>query len=99
MHPPLDRPHPDCQEAIQNLKKCHQTQSKWKFWACNDIKYELDRCFKSEKQEMLKRVNREFTEEHAEERKLVEQNWEEYWIQKKIEKDEQRQQRHADIVK
>ncbi len=32
MHPPLDRPHPDCQEAIDSLRHCHATNSKLKFW-------------------------------------------------------------------
>ena len=28
MHPPLDRPHPDCQDEINNLHHCHATTSK-----------------------------------------------------------------------
>jgi COX assembly protein 2 len=49
MHPPLDRPHPDCQDVIQALRDCHETKPFWKIWACNEIKFSLDRCFKAEK--------------------------------------------------
>ncbi|KAL7546546.1 hypothetical protein ACHAWF_009875 [Thalassiosira exigua] len=49
MHPPLDRPHPDCQREIDDLRHCHATTSKLKFWGCNEVKYALDRCFKEEK--------------------------------------------------
>lgn len=69
MHPPLDRPHPDCQLEIEGLRKCHATESKFKFWACNDVKSNLDRCFRKEKEEMLKTMNRNLeqsrNEEHA----------------------------------
>jgi len=57
MHPPLERPHPKCQKEIEEIKNCHDTNSKLKFWACNDFKYALDRCFKAEKNEILKKVN------------------------------------------
>lgn len=87
MHPPLDRPHPDCQDAVQNLKNCHVSRLKWKFWACNEMKFELDRCFREEKQAMMKRINAEFYEERANDNKLVGTNWEDYWTKKKIEKD------------
>ena len=49
MHPPLDRPHPDCQSEINDLHHCHATTSKLKFWGCNEIKYTLDRCLREEK--------------------------------------------------
>jgi hypothetical protein len=49
MHPPLDRPHPDCQSEINDLHHCHATTSKMKFWGCNEIKYTLDRCLREEK--------------------------------------------------
>ena len=67
MHPPLDRPHPDCQEAIQELRHCHATNSKWKFWACNEIKFQLDKCFREEKQRMLKQMNANFEQYRREE--------------------------------
>lgn len=60
MHPPLDRPHPDCQEEVLGLKDCHSANSKLKFWACNEIKFRLDQCFKAEKDAMLLRMNRGF---------------------------------------
>lgn len=57
MHPPLERPHPKCQDAIQALNSCHaQKYSKLLFWRCNEVKYELDRCFKEEKKQMLKHL-------------------------------------------
>ena len=51
MHPPLERPHPDCQDAIAALKRCHE-ESKWGKWvgACNSIKEELDWCLRKEKE-------------------------------------------------
>ena len=49
MHPPLDRPHPDCQSEINDLHHCHATTSKMKFWGCNEVKYALDRCLREEK--------------------------------------------------
>jgi COX assembly mitochondrial protein 2 len=69
MHPPLDRPHPDCQLEIEGLRTCHATESKLKFWACNEVKANLDRCFKLEKEDMLRRMNANLqqsrNEEHA----------------------------------
>jgi COX assembly protein 2 len=67
MHPPLDRAHPDCQESILALRHCHATQSKLKFWACNEIKFKLDACFKEEKDRMLKEVNKGFEKRRFEE--------------------------------
>mmetsp|Transcript_45042 Transcript_45042/g.54139 ORF Transcript_45042/g.54139 Transcript_45042/m.54139 type:complete len:103 (-) Transcript_45042:103-411(-) len=57
MHPPLERSHPDCQETIENLRLCHASNSKFRFWACNDAKFELDKCFRKEKKDMLERMN------------------------------------------
>ena len=59
MHPPLDRPHPDCQKEIDELRECHDTSSKFKFWACNEIKTRLDVCFKEEKRRSLEILNRD----------------------------------------
>ena len=67
MHPPLDRPHPRCQDAINNLRECHQNGSKLKFWACNEVKAKLDRCFKEEKEEMLRQMNANLDEKKKEE--------------------------------
>uniref|UniRef100_A0A6V2BJG5 COX assembly mitochondrial protein n=1 Tax=Ditylum brightwellii TaxID=49249 RepID=A0A6V2BJG5_9STRA len=60
MHPPLDRPHPMCQDVINALRDCHDTTSKFKFWGCNDAKAAVDKCFKEEKQELLKSMNKDF---------------------------------------
>jgi COX assembly protein 2 len=62
MHPPLDRPHPDCQEQIDALRTCHATTSKFKFWGCNELKFSLDRCFKDEKARLLETLNIGFEE-------------------------------------
>lgn len=60
MHPPLERPHPKCQEIIEALNLCHaQKYSKIIFWKCNETKYQLDKCFKEEKQEMLQRMQQQ----------------------------------------
>lgn len=59
MHPPLDRPHPDCQAEIDALRHCHATSSKLKFWACNEVKAQLDVCFKEEKRRSLEILNRD----------------------------------------
>jgi len=51
MHPPLDRSHPDCQEAIKLLKECHDENTFGKFFGkCNQFKAELDACFRQEKE-------------------------------------------------
>jgi COX assembly protein 2 len=67
MHPPLDRPHPDCQEAVDKLRHCHDTNSKFKFWACNELKFRLDKCFAAEKDRMLKELNKDIVERRREE--------------------------------
>jgi COX assembly mitochondrial protein 2 len=59
MHPPLDRPHPDCQYEIKALRHCHETRPLWKIWACNDIKDALDECFRLEKEKMLVEINKD----------------------------------------
>mmetsp|Transcript_11200 Transcript_11200/g.23613 ORF Transcript_11200/g.23613 Transcript_11200/m.23613 type:complete len:108 (-) Transcript_11200:515-838(-) len=59
MHPPLDRPHPDCQTEINALQTCHATTSKLKFWACNDVKFQLDKCLKEEKLRLLDQMNKD----------------------------------------
>lgn len=51
MHPPLAlHKHPTCEEIIVKFKLCHQEHPVAKFWgACNDLKKQLDRCFREEK--------------------------------------------------
>lgn len=50
MHPPLERPHPECGEAIAALHQCHNEYKvgKW-FGACNSVKAALDTCLRHEK--------------------------------------------------
>lgn len=52
MHPPLTlHKHPACAELIVNFKKCHENHPVQKFFgACNDLKIQLDKCFREEKQ-------------------------------------------------
>lgn len=71
MHPPLDRPHPDCNDVIQELKSCHANNPYRKYLGvCNDIKFALDKCFKAEKHRLLSEINAEelpkLHNEHAE---------------------------------
>ncbi|GMH46802.1 hypothetical protein TL16_g12456 [Triparma laevis f. inornata] len=55
MHPPLKRPHPDCQSVIRALEICHSTKPYLKFLgACNDEKASIDICFRNEKQRVRK---------------------------------------------
>ena len=57
MHPPLDRPHPLCQDVIENLKVCHKENRFAKFFGtCNTAKSELDKCFREEKEVARKKV-------------------------------------------
>lgn len=67
MHPPLDRPHPDCQGKIDKLQECHENRSVVKFWACNELKYALDKCFKEEKARLLKHMNKDMHEKRKRE--------------------------------
>ena len=67
MHPPLDRPHPDCEKEVDALRQCHATTSKLKFWACNEIKFAMDQCLKIEKQRMLTEMNKDFEEKRQRE--------------------------------
>jgi COX assembly protein 2 len=67
MHPPLDRPHPDCQEAIAALQKCRANRPYWKIWACNDLKYQMDACFRQEKSRLLENLNKDMFEDRSKE--------------------------------
>jgi COX assembly protein 2 len=51
MHPPLLRPHPLCQQVVDDMLACHENNpfAKW-VGACNDAKAALDVCFKQEKE-------------------------------------------------
>ena len=67
MHPPLNRPHPMCQEAIEALKVCHETTSKIKFWGCNEIKFAMDRCLRDEKLVLVAKLNENLDEKRKRE--------------------------------
>mmetsp|Transcript_30415 Transcript_30415/g.40157 ORF Transcript_30415/g.40157 Transcript_30415/m.40157 type:complete len:80 (+) Transcript_30415:18-257(+) len=59
MHPPLFKPHPKCQEAVEALLKCHEENPVMKFFGeCNDAKAILDKCFREEKEER-RRANKQ----------------------------------------
>ncbi|CAM9250482.1 unnamed protein product [Discosporangium mesarthrocarpum] len=74
MHPPLRKPHPNCQAVIDTLVACHEEHPYGKFWGnCNDAKAALDKCFVEEKEERRKnnlRKAREFEEKFVEEVEL-----------------------------
>jgi len=65
MHPPLDRPHPDCQSEINDLQHCHATKSKLKFWGCNQVKFALDKCLKEEKLRLQDEMNKDYEAKRA----------------------------------
>lgn len=68
MHPPLDRPHPDCQQEIVDLQECHATKkSIFNIWACDQVKFALDRCFKKEKARLLEEMNKDMVEKRRQE--------------------------------
>ena len=71
MHPPLDRPHPDCQAMIDALHQCHAENSKVFFWRCNKAKGQLDYCLKVEKERMLKELNKDFQQTRTKEDGLM----------------------------
>lgn len=52
---------------IEALRHCQKTRPTFKVWACNEIKFNLDRCFKEEKERMLKDLNKDIVSRRAEE--------------------------------
>mmetsp|Transcript_7587 Transcript_7587/g.9924 ORF Transcript_7587/g.9924 Transcript_7587/m.9924 type:complete len:105 (+) Transcript_7587:100-414(+) len=71
MHPPLDRPHPDCQDVINALKACHAHTWKKFTGGCNNAKTELDHCFKAEKQRMLEEETKDWPERQKQQQELM----------------------------
>lgn len=73
MHPPLDRPHPDCQDEINRLKVCHQ--SRWQKYTggCNTLKVALDECFRKEKERFLNELNADLKEKKLVEEEMIKQ--------------------------
>jgi hypothetical protein len=51
---------------IVDLRTCHETRSKFKVWACNEIKMNLDECFRQEKEKVLKELNKDLDERRRE---------------------------------
>ena len=56
MHPPLARPHPQCQDVIDAFMRCADEQTFFQriFGSCNDAKIALDNCFRAEKDAVRK---------------------------------------------
>mmetsp|Transcript_4106 Transcript_4106/g.8241 ORF Transcript_4106/g.8241 Transcript_4106/m.8241 type:complete len:82 (-) Transcript_4106:49-294(-) len=72
MHPPLHRPHPDCESHVFDLENCHATQPYAKFFGvCNDYKMALDKCFREEKERMRR--------ENMNKGRKEEQDWQKEW--------------------
>lgn len=56
MHPPLFKPHELCQKVIDAFVRCHEDNPYMKYLgACNDLKVDLDKCFRDEKERARKR--------------------------------------------
>lgn len=73
MHPPLDRPHPDCHEVIQELKDCHADTWKKFTGGCNDIKTRLDICLREEKKRLLDELNKELPQRKLRQEEVIKQ--------------------------
>lgn len=73
MHPPLDRPHPDCEDVIAALKACHESTWQKYTGGCNSIKRALDACFKMEKDRLLRDLTRDLPEERRQAEEIIQQ--------------------------
>ena len=71
MHPPLDRPHPDCGDEIQALKDCHNNSWKKFTGGCTDIKVIMDKCLKAEKKRLLDEMNQGLEKHKKDEQELI----------------------------
>jgi COX assembly protein 2 len=71
MHPPLDRPHPDCEDPIHQLKVCHAHPYKKFTGGCNTLKVSLDQCLKAEKKRILDLLNKDLAENKMKEQDLI----------------------------
>jgi COX assembly protein 2 len=71
MHPPLDRPHPDCNEIISELRLCHSDWKKKFTGGCNEIKISLDRCLKAEKKRLLQEMDKDLPERRARQEDMI----------------------------
>jgi len=72
MHPPLDRPHPDCQEEIDSLKECHKDHPWQKYTGgCNRLKVALDQCLRLEKKRLLNEMNKDLKQRKLREQEVI----------------------------
>jgi COX assembly mitochondrial protein 2 len=71
MHPPLDRPHPDCQNDIEELRECHLDPWKKFLGGCNEIKTRLDHCLRAEKKRLLDEMNLGLVDRKAKEQDMI----------------------------
>jgi COX assembly protein 2 len=71
MHPPLDRPHPGCEDVVLALKECHLVTWKKFSGGCNSIKKALDNCFKVEKDRLLREMNKDLPEQRKEQEDII----------------------------
>ena len=71
MHPPLDRPHPDCNQVIEELRTCHADWKLKYFGGCNEIKVSLDRCLKEEKKRLLSEMDKDLPERRARQEDII----------------------------
>ena len=71
MHPSLDRPHPDCQDVIQQLKDCHTKLWQKYTGGCNDLKFAVDHCLKKEKKRLLNSLNEEVHERRSKQEEII----------------------------
>lgn len=71
MHPPLDRPHPDCEHVVLALKTCHLDWWKKFTGGCNDIKRALDHCFKLEKERILRDLTQDLPQERKQDEDMI----------------------------
>ena len=71
MHPPLDRPHPDCKDVIKDLKDCHESFLRKISGQCNTFKFRLDACLKEEKERFLAELNKDLPKHFAEQEELI----------------------------
>ena len=72
MHPPLDRPHPDCQDVIESLRACHANHAFKKYLgACNTIKAALDECLRLEKKRLLDEINQDLPQRKLRQEEII----------------------------
>ncbi|GKZ01502.1 hypothetical protein MPSEU_001100800 [Mayamaea pseudoterrestris] len=71
MHPPLDRPHPDCDQVIQELRACHADWKLKYLGGCNGIKVRLDCCLKEEKKRLLGEMDKDFPARRARQEDII----------------------------